>query len=513
MLLAALAAADTYHVHPDGDDAHPGTSVEQPWKSIDRASRHAFKPGDRLLFAGGKTFPGNLVLDAEDAGVTVGSYGEGRATIEAGTGTAVLVRDAAGVEVCDLVCVGEGRTKNHGCGVAFVNTLPGNARLKGVRVRRVEARGFGRDLRKPADGAAGFQPPAGCGIFVGGVARDKSKSGFEDIDIEGCEIHDNEFYGLLVTGYWDEKASRYANAGLRIAGCRLHHNTGDPDYQENHSGSGLLVEDTDGGLVERCTAWENGALCNSKEGGPCGIWTAVSRRVVIQHCESFDNRTGRAADGDGFDLDGGCVECVLQYNFSHGNDGAGILVYTYRGAPHEDRGNVVRYNLCVNDAVKLRQYGAIYVGNDGRGMSGVEVYHNTFITGRADAAAVNVRGQDVGVAFRNNIILSKGRAPVKIERDADRIVFQGNLYWAEERGFTLEAWRLKGKELLDGKPVGLLADPGLDKDFLPQPGSPAVDAGLDLKALFRIDAGGRDRAGRKVPSGKAPDIGALERPD
>jgi hypothetical protein len=83
---------------------------------------------------------------------------------------------------------------------------------------------------------------------------------------------------------------------------------------------------------------------------------------------------------------------------------------------------VVRYNLCVNDAVKLRQYGAIYVGNDGRGMSGVGVYHNTFVTNRADA-------------------------------------------------------------------------------------------GLDLKALFGIDAGDRDRSGRKVPSGKARDLGAMERPD
>jgi hypothetical protein len=184
MILAALLAADTFHVHPDGDDANPGTFPGKPWKTVDRANRHTFRPGDRLLFAGGKTFAGSLVLGAEDAGVTVGSYGEGRATIEAGAGTAVLVQDAAGVEVRDLVCVGEGRARNHGCGVAFVNTLPGHVRLKGARVRRVEARGFGRDIRKPADHTVGFQPPADCGIFVGGVARDRSKSGFEDIDLE-----------------------------------------------------------------------------------------------------------------------------------------------------------------------------------------------------------------------------------------------------------------------------------------------------------------------------------------
>jgi hypothetical protein len=513
-LLALLAGAgDTFHVHPDGDDASPGTSPDKPWKTIDRANRQTFKPGDRLLFAGGKTFPGNLFLETEDAGVTVGSYGEGRAVIQAGLGTAVLVRDAGGVEVRDLVCAGEDRTKNHGCGVAFINTLPGNARLKGIRARRVEARGFGRDLKKPVDKTVGFQPPAGCGIFAGGVARDQSKSGFDDIVIEGCDLHDNEFYGILITGYWDEKATRYANSGLRIADCRVHHNTGDPDYRENHSGSGILVEDTDGGLVDRCVAWENGAQCNKAPGGPCGIWTAASRRVTIQGCESYRNRTGTAPDGDGFDLDGGCIECVLQYNYSHENDGAGILVYTYGGAPFEDRGNVVRYNVCANDAMKLRQYGAIHVGNDGRGMSGVEIYHNTFITSRPDAAAVNVHGKDVGVAFRNNIILAKGPAPVKIDRDTDRIVFQGNLYWTTGGDFKPEAWREKGKEVLDGKPAGFFADPKLDSAFLPASGSPAVDAGLDLTSLFKIDAGERDFAGRKAPSGKARDVGAIERPD
>jgi len=242
--LSFVDAAD-YHIHPDGSDDAPGT-VEKPWKSADRANRQELKPGDRLLFAGGATFAGNLALDAKDAGtperpVVVGSYGAGRATIRAGLGTAVLVKDAGGVEVRDLVCIGEDRTKNHGCGVAFVNTLPGHVRLRHVRVLNVEASGFGRDIQAPVDTTVGFQPPAGCGVFVGGVAADKGKSGFEDIRIEGCDFHDNEFYGALVTGYWDEKATRYANAGLLVSGCRFYKNTGDPAYRENHSGSGILV--------------------------------------------------------------------------------------------------------------------------------------------------------------------------------------------------------------------------------------------------------------------------------
>ena len=50
------------------------------------------------------------------------------------------------MEVRDLICDGAGRTKNHGCGVTFVNTLAGDRRLEHVRISNVEARGFGRDL-------------------------------------------------------------------------------------------------------------------------------------------------------------------------------------------------------------------------------------------------------------------------------------------------------------------------------------------------------------------------------
>ena len=144
---------------------------KRPGERSRTANRQNLKPGDRLLFSGGNIFPGNLVLGADDAGtrerpVVVGSYGWGRATIEAGLGTAVLVKDAGGVEIRDLVFAGANPTKNHGCGVAFVNTLPGNVRLDHVWIRNVEARGFGCDIKALVDQTGGFRPPAGCEIFV-----------------------------------------------------------------------------------------------------------------------------------------------------------------------------------------------------------------------------------------------------------------------------------------------------------------------------------------------------------
>ena len=198
----------------------------------------------------------------------------------------------------------------------------------------------------------------------------------------------------------------------------------------------------------------------------------------------------------------------------------------------------MRYNICEGDAVKLGDYGAIHVGNDGHGMSGIAIYHNTFITGPSARTVVSLHGKDVGVAFRNNLILAPAGCPlVMIDHDAEAIIFQGNLYWAGGRPFktsgsktcdSLEAWRKTGKETIDGKAVGLFADPRLDLTvprgqagdltwpavltrFQPLAESPAVNAGIDLKAVFKLDHGGLDFLKRKTQAGNAPDIGAIER--
>ena len=115
-----------YHVDPLGVDDNPGTSPELAWRTIDRANRHDFKPGDRLLFAGGKMHVGNLVLEANDAGTPGGGASSavtanGR-TINAGLGTGVLVKDAGGVEVRDLLCVGSRPERRTKVWSGFVNT-------------------------------------------------------------------------------------------------------------------------------------------------------------------------------------------------------------------------------------------------------------------------------------------------------------------------------------------------------------------------------------------------------
>ena len=102
-----------YYFSPRGSDADGQGTPERPYGSIAKANELGLHAGDRILFEAGQTFDGNLTLDHHDAGtaerpVTIGSYGPGRATIRAGAGTAILVHNAGGVHVRDLVLVGDG---------------------------------------------------------------------------------------------------------------------------------------------------------------------------------------------------------------------------------------------------------------------------------------------------------------------------------------------------------------------------------------------------------------------
>jgi hypothetical protein len=523
LLGAGRADAMNYYLSGAGDDANAGTTPGRAWRSIGRANRAHFVSGDCLLFHAGDTFEGNLCLDPTTTqsgadGITVTSYGRGAATILAGDGTGVLVRDLGNVTVSDLIVVGSGRTTNTGSGVEFRNDLDGNQKIERVRIHNVQARGFG------------FH-----GIVVQGAPADRSQSGFRNVRVTNCIGSDNVHTGILVTGVFDPAAKGYANENVYIGHCKAFDNSGTKGYH-NHSGNGIFLEDVDGGVIERCVAYNNGFLCDFPGGGPIGIWTAVANNVVIQFCESHHNRTmDSSADGGGFDFDGGVTNSIMQYNYSHDNDGSGYLVWMYEGSPHVFRGNTVRYNISENDGRK-HGYAAIHCGGD---ISDCDIYHNTIFVSPAESGTPKgILTAGANMRFCNNLIVATGGLPLIEGENRPGLIVAGNCYWSAEGAFlanwggqsyhSLEAWRAAtGQERAGEKDTGIAADPKLadagrggtldDADRLDTvtayrllPDSPLVDAGLDLRALFGIDMSDRDYYGTRLPQGLGYDIGACE---
>jgi hypothetical protein len=515
-----LTATD-YFIRPAGDDAAQGTSTNAAWRTIERVNRARFQPGDRVRFEGGSSFTGNLRLSEADAGssnapVVIDSFGPGRATIFAGRQNGITAENAGGLAIENLIVVGAGRASNDNYGICCENTLTNGQRVEFLRIDNVEAREFGM-----------------FGIFVTG-----QHAGFEHVLITNCVVRGNLRGGMEVSGRLPWNSTVYAHADVRVTHCQAFDNTGDPDYLANHSGSGIVLYQVDCGEMDYCAAWNNGALCRASGGG-VGLWTCASRRVVVEHCESFCNKTS-GGDGGGFDIDGGCEDCVLQYNFSHDNDGPGLMVYTYPYASFTDRGAIVRFNISENDSRKGNRYAGLWVRADGKNIVGLEIYNNTVVIGPWTQQAALVNAHGVEARLRNNIFIAAGPAvPLRVESPDDRVRFENNLYWRDggptevswggQTYSSLKEWRDRtGQEVISGEPTGLFADPILNRKppgaasveqrgleavraFVPLPPSPVVAGGLDLRKVFGLDTGTRDFLGLLPDSGRFP-IGAIGKP-
>jgi hypothetical protein len=525
--LANPAVAGDYYVRAAGNDSLEGTAPQRAWRTVARASRHQLRPGDRLLFQGGDTFDGNLVVKTTGAPsaatpVTIGSYGNRRAILRAGTGTGVSIENSGGIVVRDLVVAGTDRRTNKGSGLSILNTLPGGKRLEHVRIENVEARGFGR-----------------YGIAVGGWPPDGSQSGFRSVRISGCRACDNAYVGIHVYGFHDYYAKTYAHSDVAVAGCVAHDNPGNADDLDDHSGNGILLHDVDGGSIDGCAAFGNGRLCRARSGGPVGIWAWSSRKLVIQNCVSVRNRTGGKYDGGGFDLDGGVTQSIIQYNYSAENDGAGYLVFDFGAAPFPLADNVVRFNISENDA-RNNGYAAISINSVGASVERLCILQNTVFVSPSETKERPVAllvGRTKDCRVHNNLFITAGGcALADIRADATGLHMQDNHYFAAERPFlvrhagaeyrSLAAWRERtGVERLDGKDVGSTGDPLLRgplpgtpltqankrltvERFKLRSGSALVAAGLDLKRLFAIDAGDRDYWGNELPRNQPAAVGA-----
>ena len=376
LVTSSQVKATDYYLSIDGRDDATGTSARMPWRSLDRLRQVTLRPGDHVRLRGGDTFAGRLYLENSRGDshrlLTVSSYGRSRAIVNAGAGDGLFFRNCSGVVVENIELAGVGSSANQGTGIRVLNTLTGAVRLPHVRVSRCVAHGFGKEGIYV--GTANFGPlplPDGSAS----APPDSSQSGFSDVLIDRCAVYDNAYYGIYVTGVWDAKTTAYANQNVTIRQCVAYRNPGDPNYMNNHSGSGILLDNTQDGRIDRCIAYGNGVQCNARVGGPCGIWTHASDRIVISRCVSINNRTGRGVDGAGFDFDAGISNSVMHHNVSGFNDGAGYLLYVYPNAPHRFENNVCHHNLSVNDGRK-NDFGGFFIRNDGAGVRNTRLHHN-----------------------------------------------------------------------------------------------------------------------------------------
>lgn len=517
-LLDTLPSA-VYFSAAGSDETGTGTQAS-PFRSILMANA-AGRSGRTLYFRGGDTFTGGTLKAVP--GCVYNSYGTGKATISSGLKEAVLIDSASGAEVRRLIAQGSGTTVNATHGIRAVNTHDSAIQATDVVIDSCEAYGFGRD-----------------GIYA---TVENYPSGFTRLEItnnivEDCTGNDVRGHtgGIIVSAeeadFWGLATFPASHKDVTVTGNTVRDCNGKAGAA-NHVGSGIIVAQTEGGLVENNQVEDCGAN-STNQAGPVGIWAWDSIGVIIRKNTVLRQRSGRS-DGGGFDLDGGCKDCIMEYNFSTGCTGPGILMFSFSDAPFPNNtlldytGNVARYNVSIRDGQTVRSEYGMFIGTMRAvptDFQNIQVYNNTVVVDTVGAFspicfAIQTYG---GVDFThatgiiaNNVFLQKGAGLLVDVRDTGLSLY-GNCFHSVQntamRSFgydwtTVDEWisASGNKEFLHGTHTIFSQNPQLVNDsgstaadVRPSNSSPLYGVGLDLTAEFGIVRPSEDFLGNALPA-------------
>ncbi len=500
------AAADFFIDSRGGSDQAAGTSSETAWQSLAPVNHKTFESGDRILLKAGSRFRGQLkprgsgsMVGAVAKPIVIDRYGDGPRPRIDGEGVMPATIHLFNVEYWEV----------HNLEI----TNLGRERRPGRRGVLIEIDDFGtahhlqlHDLYIH-DVNGSLVKKRGGGSAIKWLNRgDIKRSRFDGLLIEGCHLAKCERNGINAGGY-TRRNNWYPSLNVVIR-----HN-----LLEQIPGDGIVPIGCDGALVEHNVMRNCPRLLPAGEAA-AGIWPWSSDNSVIQHNEVSDHKA--PWDAQGFDSDWNCRNTLIQYNYSHDNDGGFLLIcnagHVKMPANIGNIGTVVRYNISVNDGLRPQPTPRKGMFSPTFHISGpcrdTQIYNNLIHIAKKPASNIDrtiLQMDNWGgpwpenTAFWNNIFYAEEPTSYD-DGEATGTVFDSNLYFhthqnrPQDRRAIMEAPRFVGLEPLTRGAEKL-------KQFRLSPESPCIGRGKVVPG-----SGGVDFFGRPLPMDRAPSIGPIE---
>ncbi|HEC44738.1 MAG TPA: hypothetical protein ENI20_18125 [Bacteroides sp.] len=498
MLPAAITATTWYVDAEKGSDNFDGSSVNSAWKSLEKVNSMVYQPGDEILFKSGCGWTGHL--SPQGSGVkgrpiVIDKYGKGTLPVIDGAGMTgkgvISLYNQSFWEINNLELTNYAMEQGDRRGVEVKASdwgLVQHIYLKNLHIHHIMGiEGHGKREKRTA------------GIYIATVSDTVKPTRFDDILIEGCNIHHIYNQGIVTnnqtgmgdypgTGSFHEK--KFTN--LRIRKNTVHH----------ISKNAMIVRLCDSTcVVEYNVCYETALSLTALTGEPVDpskrhgntMFSRSCNGTVFQFNEGYLNR-GEAYDGSMYDADLSSPNCIFQYSYSH--DNAHGLFWICTTAP--DSGVICRYNISQNDR------GIIICPN--YAFKSVYIYNNVIFVGEGLSPRIidERREKDKTYYFYNNIIVNMSKDATYSWEKGTKRNFSSNLFF----GIHPEGEPDDPKKITEDP---LLVDPGSGgfgihtvSGYKFKPGSPCIDAGF----IFP-DNGGLDYWGSSISDGK-PDIGAFE---
>ncbi len=467
----------------EGSGALPG----EAWKTLDRANRATFAPGDRLLLRSGCVFTGTLSPQGSgEPGrpILIDRYGTGALPRIDGNGAmaAVLLKDQQYWEIANLKITNSAGTPGLRRGVLVVSERAGvlsHIHLRDLEVTDVAGQ-LGADMVSKRTGGIGIE------------ARGVEQAGrFDDLRIERCRVERVDNVGIYL---WSEPGPHPRHprwAELRFTNVVVRGNRLD-DIGKNaivvRASEAPLIE---GNLVARAASRLHGNA----------IYVFGSKNALIQgnevHHTRYDGLEGAAYDSD-FNSEG----TIIQYNYSHENGGglANICASPPRG--YND-GTIIRYNVSRDETDRV-------IAFDGPATNTL-IHNNTVFVSKGLAPRIvefDVFGKSLGYADRvrivNNIFVNEG-AGTYVKGQATNVSFEANCFAGSHPLSEPEDPRKETGAPKFADPGSVASGIASTAGYRLLPGSPCAASGIPIRPRPE-----RDLLGVPVP--EIADRGALQSP-
>jgi len=514
-ILNVYSQSHTYYISSDGNDNKSGLSIKAAWKSLERVNQVTFHPGDAILFKSGDIWNGQLhplgsgsdgkpiIIDRYGAGsIPVINFGE-----LAGAGIKLVNQEwwiIRNLEVTSgappkqligrqgIVALAEGTDKHTG--------------------HIIISHCFIHDIWGQLGGDGDFTGYNSSAIFVGQAMGRKNIQGgsADDILLENNRIERVDRCGIII---WK---------GIKNIVVR-------GNTMENLGGDGIMVNGCIKGLIEKNIAkrtcmrsGDQDIIITGRSYNPhtAAMWIQACVETVMQFNEVYD--TGRQkgnGDGNAYDFDFDCKNCIVQYNYSRNNHGFLLIMY-------RTTGNIARYNISENDQSHLIQM-------QGKISDQNLIHNNVFYVdyGTIDIDYYMGGSQisdslksKIGANLRNNIFYATGQGrfrtvytygsalerqyndKVKLPHPAPGTLFLHNWYYGPWlNGLPDDPEKQEGDPMFVAAGTGGVGISTL-AGYKLRPGSPCINTGMKIEM-----PGIRDFYGNPLNDG-ALDFGVFEQP-
>ena len=509
----ALALNTTYYVDSGaGSDANAGTSQAAPWKTLAKVNTLTYGAGDKILLRAGGLWAEQLKPKGSGVSgnpITIGAYGAGPRPIIDGRTVAYAPAGAAAVllqSVSYWTVTGLEVTNDTGTNNVGTVARPGKNR-SGIVVYNTSGKGRAGIIIRDnyvhdVNGCfvcTGANPQTNGGIAVIADVMNGLSNGGSSFD--GVQILDNVIErvgrtGIAFNDYSTGFLFYFVNQSMlsknvTIAGNKL----------KDIEGDGIILSGAINNLIERNRIDVAGlvTVSGTTQPGTVGMFIAKTTNSIMQFNEVSGVRHN-VVDGQAYDVDLLAYNSIVQYNYSHDNEGGMILLM---GGNFSGSNATVRYNLSVNDAFVTN---GVFTLSSGL-LRDSKIYNNTaYIAPGLKSRPTFQLGWDGDNnntwSFQNNLIVNHGTGAWEQPKGRGTTISHNLIFGNHTAGEPADAYKITADPQMIAPlavaPEGLAAVAGYGL----LPGSPAVGAGA-----FITDNGARDYFGNPVSPAVAPTRG------